>query len=156
MKKQTELIEVDAGRAADFFSESEMKLIDSTIEARDRAYAPYSNFKVGAAALHESGQIWKGNNQENAAYPSGLCAERVLLNYVKANYPDENIQAVAIITEYSDKDADHLPVPCGACLQTILETEQRQENELRIILIAKGKYYVAEGVKQFLPFQFNL
>jgi cytidine deaminase len=156
MKRESELIEISAQELTLYFSEGEAKLLEIAKEARDNAYAPYSNFKVGAAVILKSGKILKGNNQENAAYPSGLCAERVLVNYVKANYPDEEIAALAIITDEEHIAQDNVPIPCGACLQTMLEVEQRQEKELKIILIGKNKYYVAKGIKQFLPFQFNL
>jgi cytidine deaminase len=156
MKKESELVEISGEDAVQYFSENEIKLIEEATLAREAAYAPYSNFKVGSAALLSSGEILKGNNQENAAYPSGLCAERVLLNYVKANFPEKNISVLAIITDQSHLEANRLPVPCGACLQTILETEQRQETDLKIILIGKNKYYIAHGIKQFLPFQFGL
>lgn len=156
MKKESELIEIDHDQASDHFSPDELRLVNEAIEARKDAYAPYSNFKVGAAALLQSGQILKGSNQENAAYPSGLCAERVLLNFLKANHPDDPIQSLAIVTDKSHIETDHLPVPCGACLQTMLETEQRQEDEIRIILIGHNKYYLAKGIRQFLPFQFQL
>jgi len=156
MKKESELVEIKLSEASESFSKEEMELIEKTKVARSQAYAPYSNFNVGAAALLENGAILKGNNQENAAYPSGLCAERVLLNFVKANFPKEDVRAIAIITDHAHIENHNVPVPCGACLQTILETERRQEYPIKIILIGYDTYFVADGIRQFLPFQFDL
>lgn len=156
MKVQSELVEISRGDMSKHLSTNELKLITATEEAKDQAYAPYSNFKVGAAALLSSGEILQGNNQENAAYPSGLCAERVLLNFIKANYAKESIEMLAVVTDKSLVEDSNLPVPCGSCLQTMNEVESRQMNEMKIVLIAKNTVYLAQGVKQFLPFRFVL
>lgn len=117
------------------------------------AYAPYSHFKVGAAVLLDNGKIVSGNNQENAAYPSGLCAERVALFYVGAQYPKDAVKSIAIICHSNSKD----PVtPCGACRQVIAEYEQKQGKKIRIIMGVPGRrVYVAHSIESLLPFMFG-
>lgn len=124
---------------------------------REKAYAPYSRFKVGAAVELDDGTFILGNNQENAAYPSGLCAERVALFHVGAVYPDNEIKALAISVEALGelKSVDDLVSPCGACLQVIAEAERRQSIPIRIYIAGEKGFYEAEGVEQFLPFRFN-
>ena len=156
MKKESELIEIPRSQASEFLSSDELRLVEESDKAREMAYAPYSQFKVGSAALLANGEILRGNNQENAAYPSGLCAERVLLNYVRANHPDQNIVTIGVVTDKSAAGAPNLPIPCGACLQTMYEFETLQNEEFRVILISKDMLYLAEGIKQFLPFRFVL
>lgn len=155
MKRQSELLEIPKENVAEYFSSDEIKLIDMALEARSLAYAPYSNFNVGSAVLLDDGTMLKGNNQENAAYPSGLCAERVVINFAKSNHPNKQVRSIAIVTDKEHVEANNLPIPCGACLQTMSEVENRQKEEMRIILIGNNTYYLAKGIKQFLPFQFN-
>lgn len=106
------------------------KLIKMAVEAGSKAYAPYSNFHVGAAVLLEDNNIYTGNNQENASYPVGICAERTLLSFVHANYPDlkKNILAISVL------DTDLEASPCGLCRQTIIEYESSQQQEIEILL----------------------
>lgn len=118
--------------------------------AADAAYAVYSGFRVGAAVLLEDGSIIKGNNQENAAYPSGLCAERVALFYARAHAPEKKIQAIAI---YSP-DAKSLLTPCGSCRQVMLEYENLQKQNMLTLILSKQDIYVLESVKDWLPFEF--
>ncbi len=132
-------------------------LIDHAKRAMSRAYAPYSQFKVGAALLTDNGRIIEGNNQENAAYPSGLCAERVALFHAGSQYPGELIRALAITVnaEGELQPLEDLVSPCGACLQVISETENRQESAIDIYIATRHHVYHAKGVAHFLPFQFN-
>jgi cytidine deaminase len=117
------------------------------------AYAPYSDFKVGAAVLLENGIIISGNNQENAAYPSGLCAERVAIYYAGAQYPNVAIKTVAVVC---DTEATQPVTPCGACRQAIAEYEQLSGKKIRMVFgTPRGKVYVANGIETFLPFMFG-
>ena len=119
------------------------------------AYAPYSHFQVGAAIFLENGIVIKGNNQENASYPVGLCAERVAIFAAGANYPGIPIKAIAVSAR-SDKFYVDTPIPpCGACRQAISEYEQRYNNDIMIIMSGEsGKVITAQNIKSLLPFQF--
>jgi cytidine deaminase len=120
------------------------------------AYAPYSHFQVGAALLLENGTIIKGNNQENASYPVGLCAERVAIYAAGANYPGVTIKALAISAR-SDLFSVNKPIPpCGACRQAIIEYEHRYGKNIRIIMVGEsGKVITSESIGNLLPFQFD-
>lgn len=125
-------------------------------EATATAYAPYSNFLVGTALLLSNGQVLCGNNQENAAYPSGLCAERTALFAKGAQFPGLDVEAMAV-TARKRGAADYLPVSsCGACRQVMAEFEQRQHKPIRVIFpAADGKFYICRSVTDLLPLQFN-
>lgn len=120
------------------------------------AYAPYSNFNVGAAVLLENGKIVTGNNQENAAYPSGLCAERVAIFYAGAQYPNVDVKTIAI-TVKSKKVVIKEPLsPCGGCRQVIAEYENKSGKAIRIIMSGeKGQIYVAKSIESLLPLMFS-
>ena len=131
------------------------KLIDTANNAKKSAYAPYSGFKVGAAALLENGEIITGNNQENAAYPSGLCAERVALFYASSKHPDVAVKTIAISANTENFELHGPVAPCGSCRQVMAETENRFHNKLRIIMKGiSGKIYLVEGVNNLLPWMF--
>ena len=131
------------------------ELIQKAKEAAQTAYAPYSKFKVGAAVLLENGEIIQGNNQENAAYPSGLCAERVAIFYANSKYPNVAIKAIAV-TANTEKGFIKEPIPpCGSCLQVMLESEKRSDTSIRVLLYGQEKITVADSIKQFLPVNFN-
>lgn len=134
---------------------SDLELLQAARAASRNAYAPYSKFFVGAALKLENGVVVTGNNQENAAYPSGLCAERVAIFSAGANYPDFGVDAIAIccITE----SATGKPFsPCGACRQVLGEYESRAGKPMRIILGGlKGTAYVISSVKDLLPLAFD-
>jgi cytidine deaminase len=129
-------------------------LITEALKARANSYAPYSNFPVGAAVLLENGQVVQGNNQENAAYPSGLCAERTALFASRAVHPKQKITAIAVCVKQSAK---HVPFPCGGCLQVMAEVEQSQDFPLAVYLIHHDAQTVwrAKNVGQLLPFAFG-
>lgn len=130
------------------------QLIDKAKEQVTKSYAPYSNFKVGAAALLANGQIFTGSNQENAAYPSGLCAERTTLFYANAQCPDVAVKALAIAA-YANGDFLDEPIsPCGSCRQVMLETEKRFNEDMQIILYGRKAVYVLVSAKSMLPFSF--
>ena len=131
------------------------ELIRKVKQAAETAYAPYSKFKVGAAVLLENGEIIQGNNQENAAYPSGLCAERVAIFYANSKYPNTAIKSIAV-TAYTDKGIIKEPIPpCGSCLQVMLESEKRYNNKIQVILFGEEKVTSADNINQFLPISFN-
>lgn len=119
------------------------------------AYAPYSGFYVGAAVLLDNGLIITGNNQENSAYPSGLCAERVALFYANANYPDSAVKAIAVSAAKKGVLVNESVKPCGACRQSLAETEVRFGTPIRIILDGQDSIMVLQGVETLLPFSFS-
>ena len=128
------------------------------LEARritGHAYAPYSGFHVGAAVLLENGLIVSGNNQENSAYPSGLCAERVALFYANANYPDSGVQTIAISAAKRGVLVNEPVKPCGSCRQALAETEVRFNTPIRIILDGQDGILVLNGVESLLPLSFS-
>ena len=128
------------------------------MEARritEQAYAPYSGFHVGAAVLLENGMIVTGNNQENSAYPSGLCAERVALFYANANYSDSAVKTIAISASKSGALVNEPVKPCGSCRQALAETELRFKTPIRIILDGQDSILVLNGVESLLPLSFS-
>jgi cytidine deaminase len=131
-------------------------LLSRAKEAIKSAYAPYSAYHVGAAVLLENGKIICGNNQENIAYPSGLCAERVALFYASSKYPDVPVKAIAITAKASGFEINSPIAPCGSCRQVMAETETRFKNKLKIIMMGdKGAVQIMEGVDSILPFMFH-
>ena len=130
-------------------------LYQKALDASGRAYAPYSRFQVGAAALLENGEVITGCNQENAAYPSGLCAERVALFSAGAAWPDVPVVALAIIACQEGTVREQI-APCGACCQVMLETEQRFNRPMRILLCGAEYVHVIDSVSTLLPFSFTL
>lgn len=142
--------------AEDDFDESVRKLVEAAKEASCRAYAPYSKFQVGAAVLLANGKIVTGNNQENGAYPSGLCAERTALFAAGANYPDVAVAAIAIAAQTEGEFLKKPITPCGACRQVMQESEARAGSEMQIILYGTDKTLKINGVRTLLPFSFEL
>lgn len=135
--------------------EEDRQLVFSAREAATRAYAPYSRFYVGASLRLANGEVISGNNQENAAFPTGLCAERVALFYAHSRYPDAAVDALAI-TANKDQDQVKDPIkPCGSCRQAIIESEYRFNRPIRLILDGKQKIEVFDGVENLLPFAFK-
>lgn len=137
-------------------SEDERNLLNIATEAANKAYAPYSNFRVGAAVQLENGEIVSGNNQENAAFPSGLCAERVTVFYANAKYPDiaVNTLLITVLDENGDYRSKPIP-PCGACRQVLTETESRQKKAMRVLLVGKDEVYEFDSASDLLPFIFT-
>lgn len=136
--------------------EETKNLMDNAIEVRKTAYAPYSNFSVGTALLLDNGEIIKGSNQENAAYPSGLCAERVAIFYAGSQFPIAKILKLCITASPNDRDSDIPIPPCGACRQSIAEYEFKQGSEIEIYFMgAKGEIYKSDSLKNLLPLMFD-
>jgi len=153
-KREIKSLLVDYNSSAEL-DENSQELIKKAKQAAENAYAPYSKFRVGAAVLLENGEIIQGSNQENAAYPSGLCAERVAIFYANANFPNVSIKKIAITANTQEGFIDQPIPPCGSCLQVMLESERRSEKPLQVILYGEEKITVADSIKQFLPFNFN-
>ncbi|MFN5621845.1 MAG: cytidine deaminase [Flavobacteriales bacterium] len=132
------------------------RLLLAAKDAMHRAYAPYSQFHVGAAILLENNSIVEGNNQENAAYPSGLCAERVAIFSVGANFPNQTIQAIAITASSANYIAGEPVTPCGACRQSMLEYELKQGKPIAVYLLSpSNEVIVIPSVSQLLPLHFD-
>jgi cytidine deaminase len=131
-------------------------LMNQAVEIRKKAYAPYSQFRVGAALLLDNGKIVLGSNQENAAYPSGLCAERVAIFHAGSIYPEAKILKIAI-TAASDTNQTTAPIPpCGSCRQSIAEYEIKQETPIEIFFMGEiGEVYKSASLKNLLPFMFD-
>ena len=134
----------------------EQHLIQLAIEATERSYAPYSNFCVGAAVRLDNGIEITGSNQENVAYPSGLCAERTALFYAGAQYPEVAVRMLAIAARGTDGELTEEPTaPCGACRQVIIESETRAKGPIRILLYGKKETYVIDGIRPLMPLSFS-
>lgn len=139
----------------DELNETDKNLCLEAVKALDNSYSPYSKFKVGVAVKLASGKIVYGSNQENVAYPSGLCAERVALFNVGANYPNDEIVSMAVTASTDSFELTKPITSCGACLQVMAECEKRQSGEIEILLYCiDGTVWKAKGVKSFLPFMF--
>lgn len=131
------------------------ELLSQAHEAVLNSYAPYSQFHVGAAVRLANGVIVKGSNIENAAYPSGLCAERVALFAAQAQYPDVPVEAIAITANSENKVIDAPIPPCGGCRQVMVETEQRSQRPMRILCQGHtGPIFVFDGIETIMPFIF--
>ena len=134
----------------------DISVVNKAFEAMEKAYAPYSKFKVGAALLLEDGQIIQGNNQENIAYPSGLCAERVALFHAGAQFPGIAVDLICIVAKGDLMPISQLLSPCGACRQVMLESENRQNKPIRIILVNQdNRTMCIDSVQNLLPFGFG-
>lgn len=139
----------------DELRDEDRTLVSAAMDATQTSYVPYSHFRVGAAALLANGTIVTGSNQENAAYPSGLCAERTTLFYANAQYPDQPVKTLAVAAR-TEKDFIDSPIPpCGACRQVMLEVEKRYNNPIRILLYGREKIYEIRSVGDLLPLSFD-
>ncbi|MFN8298843.1 MAG: cytidine deaminase [Chitinophagales bacterium] len=134
----------------------EAALLESARAALKKAYAPYSGFKVGAAALLENGEILTGTNQENASFPAGICAEGTVFSAAASLFPDVAIRKLAITVKANSHVVDHPVAPCGICRQRILEHENRFKKPVRIIIMGeKGSVFAMDSVKVILPLYFS-
>ena len=137
-------------------SEEDRALVEKSYQSAKNAYSPYSQFKVGAAILLDNGNIVTGNNQENAAYPSGLCAERTAAFYASSQFPDTPFLKIAITSISPDRKGTKPVSPCGSCRQSLLEYEQKFNQKIEVILAAEnGEVYVFESITQLLPYSFG-
>ncbi|KUJ50963.1 cytidine deaminase [Chryseobacterium sp. JAH] len=156
MKKDI-LIRYEHFKSKSELNESEKKLFDTAKSARENAYAPYSDFLVGCSVLLENGEIYHGSNQENAAFPSGLCAERTALFWIGANFPNQKIKKIFIIggpREFSEKTP---PIPpCGACRQSLMEYETKQNENIDVYFSnLNEEVFKVNSIKDLLPFYFD-
>ena len=141
---------------ADDLPAEDRNLLEKAIEARGRAYAPYSNFNVGAAILLDNGEIFQGNNQENAAYPSGMCAERVAIWSAVSRFPGSKILKVFISANFKDRELKEPVSPCGSCRQAIAEYELRQHEKIEIYFSGEqGRIIKAHSIRDLLPYAFE-
>jgi cytidine deaminase len=142
--------------SSDDLNEDDRQLLTEARTATRNSYAPYSHFFVGASAKLSNGSIVTGSNQENASYPVGTCAERVLLGTVSSLYPNEAIETMAISYQSNALKSDHPISPCGMCRQALQEFEGRMKKPIRLILGGmKGKIYIIQSVSQLLPLAFT-
>lgn len=136
--------------------EADRFLLHKAREHTSNAYAPYSHFRVAAVARTIGGHIVKGTNQENASYPVGICAERVLLSTLSSLYPDDPIETIAISYHNVEGDSDTPASPCGLCRQSLVEYEYRLHHPIRLVLAGQeGKVLVVKKAKDLLPFTFT-
>ena len=136
--------------------EKDQALLSAAIEMTNHSYAPYSHFHVGAALLLENGETIRGCNQENAAFPAGLCAERSAIFAAGAQFPEVAPLALAIAARDTRGRLTSEPVsPCGTCRQVLIETETRYQKKLRILLYGKKRVFVMEGIRNLMPLSFT-
>ena len=156
MKHRAITIRIAEYQHLDELSDEQANLVKRAIESAKQAYAPYSDFKVGAALILANGEIITGNNQENAAYPSGLCAERVAIFYAGANYPEVPVKMMAV-TALKNGELQEEPVsPCGGCRQVMLEKENQGKTPMEIILYGSKKIQILKRATDLLPLPFAL
>lgn len=134
---------------------ADQELVSAALEARFGSYSPYSQFQVGAALRLSDGTIVKGANQENAAYPAGLCAERTAMFAAGANYPDRSIETLAIVASDHGRLLDEPATPCGSCRQVMAEYQSRAGKPIEIILIGAKRIWKFSKVDDLLPFIFD-
>ena len=137
-------------------NEQERSLVEAAREATHRSYAPYSKFNVGAAILLDNGEMVTGSNQENAAYPSGLCAERTTAFYAHSRYPEARFVAPAIAARDGSGEFVADPVsPCGACRQSLLQYKMLAEAGIKVLLVAANRVYRLPSIRSLLPLAFT-
>jgi len=154
VKKRIE-IEIEEYYSLEELADKDRELVQKAMAATDFAYAPYSGFMVGAGVRLKSGKILTGNNRENAAFPSGSCAEDTVISYAGANYPDDPIVTLAISAKTGDSFTLYPVSPCGNCRQIIAEEEDRSKQEIKIILYGKDKIEIVKGISGLLPLRFS-
>lgn len=148
-------IQINECQMDDLTSE-ERQLVEMAIEATSRSYARYSNFHVGAAIELANGERIIGCNQENAAFPAGLCAERTAIFAAGAQYPESPVKTLAIAARDTTGELTQEPVsPCGTCRQVMIETETRFQQPLRILLYGQRRLYVMDGIRHLMPLSFT-
>ncbi len=156
MKKHQIIIDYHVYPDLESLNTEDKHLMKSAIEARHNAYAPYSNFYVGAAILLENAEVVIGNNQENASYPSGLCAERVAIFQAGAKYPGVQIKTVAITATSKNYVVKEPAAPCGNCRQSMIEYEQKQQQPIRVLLMGEeGQVILFHSLVDILPLAFS-
>ena len=156
VSKLTISTEIDVYNSMTDLPKKDAELLKEAQKMVKKAYAPYSEFHVGTALLLENGKIVTGNNQENAAYPSGLCAERVAIFYAGAQYPDVAVKTIAVSVKSKNMVVSEPLSPCGGCRQVIAEYENKFGKPIRIIMSGeKGQIYIAKSIESLLPLMFS-
>ena len=156
MKKEKHDFSYEVYNSIDELQEEEAGLLKKAKEVTQHAYAPYSHFKVGAVAKMKNGQIVTGSNQENASFPAGLCAERVLVASASSLYPKVPIEVIAISYNSDQVPNDHPIAPCGICRQSLQEFEERFKSPIKLVLGGmEGKVIIIEKASQLLPLAFT-
>jgi cytidine deaminase len=155
--KLTEIqLKIETYTSAEELSPADRELLELADEAIGRAYAPYSHYRVGAALRLDNGEIYTGNNQENAAYPSGLCAERVTMFYAKSKHPEAIIECIAVSAKSDDFKIADAVSPCGSCRQVMAEYENSQEKPIRVIMKGENSpIQVIHTIETLLPLMFH-
>jgi cytidine deaminase len=150
-----EITVYDAASPAELPAE-DAALLQRATEAAATAYAPYSKFNVGAAVLLDNGEVVCGSNQENAAYPSGLCAERVALLYANSRFPSVPVRAVAVNSSVAGQPNADPVYPCGGCRQSLLECENRFGKPIKVIMGGAQQIRIVNSIRDMLPLSFDL
>lgn len=136
-------------------TEEQKSVVEAAKSATSGAYTPYSHFNVGAGVLLDNGEIVKGSNQENAAYPSGICAERTALFYAGAHFPQAKVKKIAIAASHNGEFTQKVCSPCGACRQVMLESQYRAGSPIEVLLCGKDEIYIVDSVDALLPLGFD-
>ena len=155
MSKRTLTINYEEYDSVAQMSPEDQELVAQALEAKKGSYSPYSQFQVGAALRLENGQIVKGANQENAAYPSGLCAERTAMFWAGANYPDAAMLSLAIVASDHGVLCESPASPCGSCRQVMAEYQKKQGKPMEVILVGSKRIRKFACVDDLLPFIFD-
>jgi len=157
MAKQVQIsFDITVFDSFDQLNQEDKQLMQEAVNVRLNAYAPYSNFQVGAAVLLENGEVVIGSNQENASYPSGLCAERVAIFHAGAKYPGITITKIAISATSKNYQVTTPVAPCGNCRQTIFEYEYKQKTPIKLLLMGEsGSVVQCNALEDILPLGFN-
>ena len=143
--------------ASDELNNSDRELLKNAAIASETSYSPYSSFQVGAAVRLANGEVINASNQENAAYPSGLCAERVALFFAQAQFPAAPVEAIAIYARSREFKLENPVTPCGSCRQVMAEYENRHHNKMRVIMGNEdGHVQVVNGIESLLPLMFMM
>lgn len=156
MKKEHVSIDVEVYDDSTALNDLDRQLLETARKETDNAWAPYSNFRVGAAALLTNGEIVKGTNQENASYPAGICAERVLMSTASSLFPGVAIDTIAVSYHNMNGSSDKPISPCGICRQSLYEFQTRTAHKIRVILGGtEGKVFVINDAAHLLPLVFG-
>ena len=153
MREERIEIRLQRGRIEELTAD-ERRGMDVALAAAERAYAPYSRFHVGAAVELADGRLVPGSNQENAAYPSGLCAERTAMFAAQAQCPSQSVVALAIAAKNNGVPTARPVAPCGACRQSLIEIEERYKRPMKVLLCGTEGVYIVNSVKDLLPLSF--
>ena len=155
MNRKTITINVLEANALNEIEKADQELLSSAIQATQGAYAPFSHFQVGAAVRLSNGGVITGSNQENAAYPSGLCAERTALFYAQSQHPHLAVEAIAIAALSNGKQTANPAYPCGACRQVMMESQKRANRPVRVVMGGAEKIQIVASVDDLLPLAFD-